>query len=96
MATHPRKLLVIEDAAQAHGARYNDKRIGGFGHAAAFGFYFGKNLGAYGDGGAVATNDEKTADKLRQLRNYGQRQRYYHAVMAPTHVWTQCRRLHSE
>jgi dTDP-4-amino-4,6-dideoxygalactose transaminase len=74
-------LLVIEDAAQAHGARYHDKRIGGFGHAAAFSFYPGKNLGAYGDGGAVATNDEKMAERLRQLRNYGQKAKYYHEVM---------------
>lgn len=76
-----RNLIMIEDAAQAHGARYNGKRIGGFGHAAAFSFYPGKNLGAYGDGGAVATNDDKTADKLRQLRNYGQKAKYYHEVM---------------
>ena len=74
-------LLVIEDAAQAHGARYKGKRVGGFGHAAAFSFYPGKNLGAYGDGGAIATNDEKIAEKLRQLRNYGQRVKYYHEVM---------------
>jgi dTDP-4-amino-4,6-dideoxygalactose transaminase len=74
-------LFVIEDAAQAHGARYHGKRIGGFGDAAAFSFYPGKNLGAYGDGGAVATNDEKTAEKLRQLRNYGQKAKYYHEVM---------------
>jgi dTDP-4-amino-4,6-dideoxygalactose transaminase len=74
-------LLVIEDAAQAHGARYKGKRIGGFGHAAAFSFYPGKNLGAYGDGGAVATNDEQMAERLRQLRNYGQKVKYYHEVM---------------
>jgi dTDP-4-amino-4,6-dideoxygalactose transaminase len=74
-------LVVIEDAAQAHGARYNGKRAGSFGNAAAFSFYPGKNLGAYGDGGAVATNDEKTAENLRQLRNYGQKAKYYHEVM---------------
>jgi dTDP-4-amino-4,6-dideoxygalactose transaminase len=75
------QLLVIEDAAQAHGARYDGKRVGGFGHAAAFSFYPGKNLGAYGDGGAVATNDEKMAEKLRELRNYGSKVKYYHEVM---------------
>jgi len=74
-------LLVIEDAAQAHGSRYDCKRIGGFGHAAAFSFYPGKNLGAYGDGGAVATNDDQVAEKLRQFRNYGSKVKYYHEVM---------------
>jgi dTDP-4-amino-4,6-dideoxygalactose transaminase len=71
-------LLVIEDAAQAHGARYKGKRVGAFGNAAGFSFYPGKNLGAYGDGGAVTTNDTNIADRLRQLRNYGQRVKYYH------------------
>jgi dTDP-4-amino-4,6-dideoxygalactose transaminase len=74
-------LLVIEDAAQAHGARYKGRRVGGFGHAAAFSFYPGKNLGAYGDGGAVVTNDERIAEKVRQLRNYGQRAKYYHELL---------------
>ncbi len=73
-------LLLIEDAAQAHGARYKGKRAGGFGHAAGFSFYPGKNLGAYGDGGMVVTNDSAVAEKLRQLRNYGQRVKYYHDV----------------
>jgi len=73
-------LLVIEDAAQAHGARYQGKRVGSFGHAAGFSFYPGKNLGAYGDGGMVVTNDSATAEKLRQLCNYGQRVKYYHDI----------------
>jgi dTDP-4-amino-4,6-dideoxygalactose transaminase len=73
-------LVVIEDAAQAHGARCNGQRIGGFGHAAAFSFYPSKNLGAYGDGGLILTNDEQTAGKLRLLRNYGQRAKYYHGI----------------
>jgi dTDP-4-amino-4,6-dideoxygalactose transaminase len=71
-------LLVIEDAAQAHGARYRGRRVGGFGHASGFSFYPGKNLGAYGDGGMVVTNDGAVAERLRQLRNYGQRVKYYH------------------
>ncbi len=73
-------LLVIEDAAQAHGARYGGKRAGSFGHAAGFSFYPGKNLGAYGDGGMVVTNDKDVAERIRQLRNYGQREKYYHEV----------------
>ena len=74
-------LLVIEDAAQAHGARYRGKRVGGFGQAAGFSFYPGKNLGAYGDGGLVTTNDDQIAEKIRRLRNYGQRVKYYHDVV---------------
>jgi dTDP-4-amino-4,6-dideoxygalactose transaminase len=70
-------LVLIEDACQAHGAVYKGKRAGSLGHAAAFSFYPGKNLGAYGDGGAVVTNDPQTADRLRMLRNYGQRQKYH-------------------
>jgi dTDP-4-amino-4,6-dideoxygalactose transaminase len=75
-----RYTIVIEDAAQAHGARCNGQRIGGFSHAAAFSFYPSKNLGAYGDGGMIVTNDDQTAAKLRLLRNYGQRAKYYHAI----------------
>ena len=73
-------LVVIEDAAQAHGARYKGKRVGGFGHAAAFSFYPSKNLGALGDGGMITTSDDRAADRLRLLRNYGQRVKYYHAI----------------
>ena len=73
-------LVVVEDAAQAHGARYQGKRAGGFGHAAAFSFYPSKNLGALGDGGIITTNDDRAAAKLRLLHNYGQRVKYYHAI----------------
>jgi dTDP-4-amino-4,6-dideoxygalactose transaminase len=73
-------LVVIEDAAQAHGARYKGKRIGRFGHAAAFSFYPSKNLGAYGDGGMIVTDDDRVAAKLRLLGNYGQRAKYDHAI----------------
>lgn len=71
-------LKVIEDAAQAHGARYKGRRAGALGDAAAFSFYPGKNLGALGDGGAVTTNDRVLADRVRSLRNYGSNQRYIH------------------
>lgn len=73
-------LAVIEDAAQAHGAQWNGRRVGAFGHAGGFSFYPGKNLGALGDAGAVVTNDPALANKIRQLRNYGSIQRYVHAV----------------
>ncbi|MEX2015862.1 MAG: DegT/DnrJ/EryC1/StrS family aminotransferase [Candidatus Hydrogenedentales bacterium] len=72
-------LLLIEDCAQAHGARYHGQLAGTFGDLAAFSFYPTKNLGAYGDGGAVITRDDALAARLRRLRNYGQEQRY-HAV----------------
>jgi dTDP-4-amino-4,6-dideoxygalactose transaminase len=74
----PRGIKVIEDAAQAHGARYKERVVGGLGDAAAFSFYPGKNLGALGDAGAVATNDQKLADKIAVLRNYGSRLKYDH------------------
>jgi dTDP-4-amino-4,6-dideoxygalactose transaminase len=70
-------LKVIEDAAQAHGARYQDRRAGTLGNAAGFSFYPGKNLGAFGDAGAIVTDDDALADKVRVLRNYGSRQKYY-------------------
>lgn len=69
-------LAVIEDAAQAHGARYGGRRAGGLGDAGAFSFYPSKNLGALGDGGAVVTDDGELAERLRLLRNYGARDRY--------------------
>jgi dTDP-4-amino-4,6-dideoxygalactose transaminase len=78
-------LVVIEDAAQAHGARYKGRRAGSLGHAACFSFYPGKNLGAYGDGGAFVTNDAAIADKARYLRNYGQSQKYHHVVKGFNH-----------
>ncbi|MHC8598285.1 DegT/DnrJ/EryC1/StrS family aminotransferase [Arenicellales bacterium IMCC55707] len=74
-------LKVIEDAAQAHGARYQGKRVGSLGHAAAFSFYPGKNLGALGDGGAVVTDDDELVEKVGKLRNYGSRKRYVHEMV---------------
>ncbi|MGN0318104.1 MAG: DegT/DnrJ/EryC1/StrS family aminotransferase [Lachnospira sp.] len=71
-------LKVIEDAAQAHGARYKGKRIGTLSDAAAFSFYPGKNLGALGDGGAVVTNNKELADTVRALGNYGSDYKYHH------------------
>ena len=74
------RLKVIEDAAQSHGARYRGKRTGGLGDAAGFSFYPGKNLGAFGDGGAVTTNDSTIVERVRQLRNYGSQVKYAHDV----------------
>jgi dTDP-4-amino-4,6-dideoxygalactose transaminase len=71
-------LRVLEDAAQAHGARYRGRRVGGLGHAAAFSFYPTKNLGAYGEGGALTTNDDQIAKFVRAARNHGQTARYEH------------------
>ena len=73
-------LIVIEDAAQAHGALYKGKKVGSLGHAAGFSFYPGKNLGAIGDGGAVTTNDNSIAEKIRMLSNYGSRVKYINEV----------------
>lgn len=73
-------LVVIEDAAQAQGARYKGRRTGSLGHAAATSFYPGKNLGALGDGGAVLTDNDEIASKVRQLRNYGSTVKYKHDV----------------
>ncbi|MDP9104410.1 MAG: DegT/DnrJ/EryC1/StrS family aminotransferase [Candidatus Eremiobacteraeota bacterium] len=73
-------LKVIEDAAQAHGARYQGRAAGVLGDAAGFSFYPGKNLGALGDAGAVVTNDAALADAVRVLRNYGSRRKYYNEV----------------
>lgn len=69
-------LLVLEDAAQSHGAIYKGKRCGAISHATAFSFYPGKNLGALGDGGAVTTNDSELAETVRQLANYGSSKKY--------------------
>lgn len=71
-------LFVIEDCAQAHGARFNDQHVGTFGDIGCFSFYPGKNLGALGDGGAVITNDDKLANRMRTLANYGSKTRYHH------------------
>lgn len=73
-----RGLRVIEDAAQAHGARYRGRRIGAHGDAVCWSFYPGKNLGALGDGGAVTTDDPAIAARLRTLRNYGSKLKYHH------------------
>lgn len=73
-------LLVLEDAAQAHGAKYKGARVGGHGDAVAWSFYPGKNLGAFGDGGAITTNNPEIADKLRVLRNYGSRVKYVNEI----------------
>lgn len=76
-----RGLRVIEDAAQAHGARYHDQPAGSLADAAAFSFYPGKNLGALGDGGAVVTNDPVLAETVRTLSNYGSAEKYHHDLL---------------
>lgn len=73
-------LQVIEDAAQAHGATRGDKRAGSFGAIGCFSFYPGKNLGAYGEGGAAVTNDAELAHKMRVLRDWGQEEKHHHVV----------------
>ena len=77
-----RRLIVIEDAAQAHAAEYKSRRVGGIGHIAGFSFYPGKNLGAYGEAGIATTNDEKYAHTMRLLRDWGQEKKYYHDLHA--------------
>ena len=72
-------LHLIEDCAQAHGATYKNKKLGSFGAINCFSFYPTKNLGAFGDGGAITTNNKKLYEKMSQLRNYGQKNRYEHA-----------------
>jgi dTDP-4-amino-4,6-dideoxygalactose transaminase len=75
-----RGLVVIEDAAQAHGAAYKGRPCGSMGAMAAFSFYPGKNLGAYGEGGAVVTSDPALAKKIRVMRSWGEERRYEHSV----------------
>jgi dTDP-4-amino-4,6-dideoxygalactose transaminase len=75
------KLFVIEDAAQAHGAEYNGKKAGSIGDAGCFSFYPGKNLGAYGEAGAVVTSNDQLADKMRMFRDHGQPKKYYHDMV---------------
>jgi dTDP-4-amino-4,6-dideoxygalactose transaminase len=75
-----RGLKVIEDSAQAQGARYKGRRTGSLGHAAGHSFYPGKNLGAFSDAGAVTTGDAKLADRIRTLRNYGSKKKYYNEI----------------
>lgn len=76
-----RNLAVIEDCAQATGARWNDRPVGSIGHVGCFSFFPTKNLGAFGDGGAVTTNDRALAQKMRVLKNHGATQRYYHEAI---------------
>jgi len=73
-----RKILLLEDSCQAHGAKFGSKRVGSFGTFSAFSFYPSKNLGAYGDGGAITTNDDNLALKIRQIKEYGQSSKYHH------------------
>ena len=76
-----REIWIIEDAAQAHGALYKGRRAGSMGHLGCFSFYPSKNLGAYGDGGAIVTNDDEIAKKLRMLRDHGQIKKYFHEII---------------
>ncbi len=73
-------LKVVEDACQAHGAEYKEKKVGSLGDVGCFSFYPSKNLGAYGDGGFVTTNDKELADRSRLLRNYGQSEKFLHLI----------------
>lgn len=75
-------LFIVEDACQAHGAKYKGKRAGSFGDFAAFSFYPGKNLGAYGDGGMLVTNNRKIYETVKMMRNYGQKEKYHHVSLA--------------
>lgn len=74
-------LKVIEDSCQAHGALYKDRRAGSLGDAAAFSFYYSKNLGAYGEGGFITTSDDDLAAKIRMIRDHGSNRRYYHDLI---------------
>lgn len=81
---HEHNLRVVEDAAQAHGAVLRGKRVGTFGDIGCFSFYPTKNLGAWGDGGAIVTDDDELADRVRLLRCHGERPRYHHEVVGTT------------
>lgn len=78
-------LIVIEDASQAHGARYKGRRVGSLGDAAAFSLYPAKNLGAYGDAGVIVTNDRYIAERVQLLRNYGASKKYHHVIEGHNH-----------
>ena len=73
-------LKIIEDACQSHGAEFEGKKVGTFGDVGCFSFYPGKNLGAYGDGGAIVTNNPEIDEKIEMLRNYGQKVKYHHLI----------------
>jgi len=75
------KLVVVEDACQAHGAEYKGQKAGSIGHAGCFSFYPGKNLGALGEAGGITTNDSVLAEKMRVFRDHGQKTKYYHSVV---------------
>ena len=74
------KIMIIEDCSQAHGAMYRNKNVGTFGDISTFSFYPGKNLGAYGDGGAVLTNNSRLAKKIRMIANHGRIDKYNHLI----------------
>ena len=76
-----RRLFVVEDASQAHGAEYKGRKAGSIGDAGCFSFYPGKNLGAYGEAGAVVTNNEELDKKMRMLRDHGQAKKYFHSLI---------------
>ncbi len=81
---HSRNLFVIEDAAQAHGARYRGQRVGTIGHAGTFSFYPAKNLGAWGDAGMFVTSHQELADRVRLMRSHGESPRYHHRMVGTT------------
>ena len=78
--TQKHNISVIEDACQAHGALYKDRKAGSLGDIGCFSFYPGKNLGAYGEGGAIVTQDEEIASKIRMIRDHGQAKKYFHDI----------------
>ena len=80
---------IVEDAAQAHGATYRERRVGSIGHVGCFSFYPGKNLGAYGDAGGITTNDKELADRIRALRNHGQdpQSKFWYRISATITEW---------